>query len=134
MFPAVNRNGRSCFQALKLFNNLQLLFLILFFFFSLFVAHAADALLAGVSNGLQNILQVFQGVPLEMATVDIIDTHFLQYSEDRPVFLLIGLYELFLVHRAPQDVRFPQPVAQMMGRLVGVIKIDLDTTYYYRQA
>ena len=68
-----------------------------------------------------------------MAAVDIIDTHFLQYSQDRPVFLLIGLYELFLVHRAPENVRFPQPVAQMMGRLVGVIKIDLDTRYYYRQ-
>ncbi len=133
MFPAVNRNGSSCFQALKLFYDLELLFLILFFFFSLFVADVADALLAGVSNGLQNVLQVFQRVSLQMAAVDIIDTHFLQYSQDRPVFLLIGLYELFLVHRMRQDLVVSEPAAQTRGRLVGVIKNDLYTRYYYRQ-
>jgi hypothetical protein len=121
------------FHGWILFDNLELLFLTLFFFFSLFVAHVADALLAGVSNGLQNIRQVFQGVPLQMATVDIIDTHFLQYSQDRPVFLLIGLYELFLVHGMPQDLVVSEPAAQMTGRLVGVIKSDLNTRYYYRQ-
>jgi hypothetical protein len=57
----------------------------------MFVAHLADALLTGVPNRLQNILQVFQWVPLQMAAVDIIDTHFLQYCQDRPVFLLIDL-------------------------------------------
>lgn len=133
MFPAVNRNGSSCFQALKLIYDLELLFLILFFFFSLFVADVADALLAGVSNELQNVLQVFQRVSLQMAAVDIIDTHFLQYSQNRPVFLLIGLYELFLVHRMRQDLVVSEPAAQIMGRLVGVIKNDLYTRYYYRQ-
>lgn len=133
MFPAVNRNGSSCFQALKLIYDLELLFLILFFFFSLFVADVADALLPGVSNELQNVLQVFQRVSLQMAAVDIIDTHFLQYSQNRPVFLLIGLYELFLVHRMRQDLVVSEPAAQIMGRLVGVIKNDLYTRYYYRQ-
>jgi len=93
MFPVVHRKGDTCFQAIrycpapdhvsndelwrsrkardagfleimKLFDHFKPFFLILFFFY-LFVAHLADALLAGVPNRLQNILQVFQWVPFK---------------------------------------------------------------------
>jgi hypothetical protein len=83
---------------MNLLYDFQPFLFVLLLLFSLFLANGAYSLFTGISNRVEDVLQVFQGVAPQVATVDIVYAYLLQHSQDGSVLLLVGLYEFVFFH------------------------------------